>query len=219
MAGDPVVFVGPSVLPDDLALVHDHLDIRPPIRRGDLIKVIDDNPPAIGIVDGEFLQAVAVSPKEIWSALRRGIPTFGAASMGALRAVELEPLGMQGIGVIFDWFRSGRLDRDDDVGVIYTSLPDGRYVAETVPMVNVLWATQVGVERGLLRSDEAEALNRRARELDWRIRTWSALFGEVPASPEFRELAESPACDRKRLDAKMLMEAVSSASRPAASEV
>lgn len=205
MAGEAVVFVGPSVLSDDLASARDYLDIRPPIKRGDLTRLLDDDPSMIGIVDGEFFQAVAVSPKEIWRALRRGIPVFGAASIGALRAVELGPLGMRGIGVIFEWFKSGRLDRDDDVGFIYTLRPDGRYVVETLPMVNVLWATRIGVERNLLRSDEAEALNRRARRLDWRTRTWSALFRDVSAPPEFRRLAEDPECDRKRLDAALLM--------------
>jgi hypothetical protein len=43
--------------------------------------------------------------------LSKRIAFFGAASMGALRAVELEPFGMIGTGRVFEG--------DDEVGVLH----------------------------------------------------------------------------------------------------
>ena len=39
--------------------------------------------------------------------MSEGVPVFGAASMGALRAAELHEFGMRGIGRIFEAFRDG----------------------------------------------------------------------------------------------------------------
>ena len=44
-----------------------------------------------------------------------GTQVFGAASMGALRAAELAPFGMIGVGAIFAAYRDGRLTGDDEV--------------------------------------------------------------------------------------------------------
>ena len=44
----------------------------------------------VGIIDGVFDQALSVSVFEIRAALKRGVIIWGAASMGALRAVEVQ---------------------------------------------------------------------------------------------------------------------------------
>jgi hypothetical protein len=43
----------------------------------------------------------------------------GGASIGALRAMELEKFGMVGIGKIFELFRNGTTDADDEVAVTF----------------------------------------------------------------------------------------------------
>ena len=55
-------------------------------------------PDAIGIVDGFFHQQPSVWHREILYALSQGVPVFGGASMGALRAAELADYGMTGVG-------------------------------------------------------------------------------------------------------------------------
>ena len=48
-----------------------------------------------------------------------GIQIFGAASMGALRAAELHPFGMIGVGQVFQDFLNKQLNDDDEVAVLH----------------------------------------------------------------------------------------------------
>src|SRR5262249_9975984 len=89
-------------------------------------------PPAIGIIDGAFLDVASVWHREILWALSRGVHVFGAASMGALRAVELAPFGMHGVGRIQAAYRTGRwpgydepFEDDDKVAVIHAPAEAG----------------------------------------------------------------------------------------------
>ena len=54
-------------------------------------------PGAIGVIDGYFDGVPSVWHKEILWALSQGIRVFGGASMGALRAAELDGFGMTGV--------------------------------------------------------------------------------------------------------------------------
>ena len=59
-------------------------------------------PAVIGIIDGYFEIVPTVWHKEILWAMAQGIHVFGAASIGALRAAELDAFGMRGIGRIYE---------------------------------------------------------------------------------------------------------------------
>src|SRR5436309_15622699 len=102
----PVIFLGPSLAIKEAAAILD-ADYRPPVKRGDIDVLISPPPPAIGIIDGEFFQSLAISPKEVLRAIEAGIPVWGASSMGALRAAELYPFGMIGVGTVFELYLSG----------------------------------------------------------------------------------------------------------------
>ena len=116
---------------------------------------MNDPPAAVGIVDGEFYQRLAISPKEILRLLDAGIPVFGSSSMGALRAVELESCGMIGVGAIFEQFRSGALEADDEVAM--TFCPETlRPTSE--PLVNIRVALRTGTAK-----DAAAAARNRLR--------------------------------------------------------
>ena len=96
-AGDIVVFLGPSLA---AAEARQLLPARylSPVRCGDVLRVRRLRPRAIAIIDGLFESISAVWHKEILLALEDGIAVFGASSMGALRAAELDTFGMVGIG-------------------------------------------------------------------------------------------------------------------------
>ena len=79
----------------------------------------------IAIIDGYFERMAAVWHKEILLALERGIAVWGAASMGALRAAELAPFGMIGVGAIYRAFARGALDADDEVAVAHLPAEHG----------------------------------------------------------------------------------------------
>ena len=83
-------------------------------------------PRAIGIIDGGFLDVASVWHREILWALSQGVHVFGAASMGALRAAELDGFGMRGVGRIYAAYRDGcwpgydeAFEDDDEVAVIH----------------------------------------------------------------------------------------------------
>jgi hypothetical protein len=204
----PVIFVGPS-----LALHEAHrmleADFRPPIRRGDLELLLEQPPSIIGIIDGVFLQSLSVSPKEILPLLRKGVCIYGGSSLGALRAVELERYGMRGIGEIFRMYRSGRVDGDDEIAMLYS--PDGQQ-ALSEALVNIRCTLQQARRQGVLSLREADVLRRMAKALYFPDRTYERLLVEARGHIDdatlfkFREyLAGGGACDLKRLDAIALL--------------
>ena len=100
----------------------------PPIKQGDLLKALRDHQPStVVIIDGYFEQVPSVWHKEILWALKQGVTVIGAASMGALRAAELQQFGMLGVGKIFEAYCSGRFspfdellfEDDDEVAVVH----------------------------------------------------------------------------------------------------
>jgi hypothetical protein len=126
----PIVYLGPSLPLAEATQLLD-ADYRPPVKRGDLPHQFDGT---IVIIDGEFGQSLSVSPNEVLRLLDAGTRVIGASSMGALRAAELYPYGMQGRGWIFEAYISGQLIADDEVAVTYSPLD---LTALTVPLVNV----------------------------------------------------------------------------------
>jgi hypothetical protein len=109
-----VVFAGPS-RPKQFRTLGRCVIWRPPVAAGDVIRALQLRPKAIVLIDGLLGDRPAVRHKEILFAMSEGHRVFGAASMGALRAAELAPYGMQGVGLIYQDFRSGRLIDDDEV--------------------------------------------------------------------------------------------------------
>src|SRR5579871_5420612 len=130
-----IAFAGPTIGKPDTAAAK-RIDFRPPARCGDITRVVDERPAVIGLIDGVFETAAAVWHKEILHALEQGVVVLGAASIGALRAAELEPFGMIGIGEIFRAYRDGRLEDDDEVAVQHGPA-EVKYLPLTEAMVNV----------------------------------------------------------------------------------
>jgi hypothetical protein len=149
-----IVFTGPSLHPSEAAHLKDAI-VLPPIKRGDLASARAYDPEVIAIIDGEFFQSLAVSPKEILPFLERGVRVYGAASMGALRAVELERFGMIGIGRVFRLFRLRLLECDDEVALTYCPWT---YEAHSEPLVNTRYALRSALRSGLLTRAEASVI-------------------------------------------------------------
>ena len=107
-ASDVVAFLGPS-LPAREARRLGPCRVLPPARAGDVLAVLPERPLAIALVDGVFETTPSVWQHELLLALDAGVAVFGGGSMGALRAAELAPLGVVGVGRIFRWYRDGKL--------------------------------------------------------------------------------------------------------------
>jgi hypothetical protein len=74
----------------------------------------------VGLIDGLFLQDYPPTPIEVYQLLaNKKFRVVGGASLGALRAMELEKFGMIGVGKIFELFKDGTTDADDEVAVTF----------------------------------------------------------------------------------------------------
>lgn len=96
--GPILVFLGPTLRLPDAQRTLDAIYLQP-VSQGDIILAAHAfRPKAMVLIDGLFEDRPAVRHKEILWALSQGIVMIGAASMGALRAAELHPFGMIGVG-------------------------------------------------------------------------------------------------------------------------
>jgi hypothetical protein len=164
-----LVFVGPSLPISKAQAVLPEASYLPPIRRGDLVAALKERPAIVGIIDGQFLHSLAVSPLEIFAAIHAGTTVLGAASMGALRAVEMSRFGMIGVGTIFRWFRDRRLVAEDELAVAYD--PDtGSALSDA--LVNMRYAFSRAVAEDVIHSDTRRVLIRIARDLYFPDRTY-----------------------------------------------
>lgn len=119
-----IVFAGPTLYPalargGRREALPPWAELRPPAARGDVLRALAAAPRAILLLDGVYFTEPSVTHKELLYALEAGVRVVGAASLGALRAVELERHGMVGVGRVFERFRSGELDGDDEVALLH----------------------------------------------------------------------------------------------------
>ena len=167
-----VVMVGPSL---GRPVVGSELDAvyLPPVSQGDVYRAAQEDPVAIGIIDGYFENVPSVWHKEILYALSRGIRVFGAASMGALRAAELAPFGMEGVGAIFEAFRDGVLEDDDEVAMIHGPEQFG-YPAYSEAMVNIRRTLSDAFADRIISADTQNKLVTISKDLPYRDRSYAA---------------------------------------------
>jgi hypothetical protein len=173
------VFIGPTLSVSEASAELDAVYL-PPVAQGDVYRVARLNPRAIGIVDGYFQRVPAVWHKEILWAMTQGVHVFGSASMGALRAAELESFGMEGVGAIFEAYRSGLLTDDDEVAVTHASAEAG-YALQSEAMVNVRATLAAAEADGVLRPATRAAVERIAKDLFYPDRTYALILRRAVA--------------------------------------
>ncbi|WP_207457714.1 TfuA-like protein [Azospirillum sp. SYSU D00513] len=207
---DVFVFLGPTLPAAEAARAFDAVYL-PPVAQGDIARLCARKPKAIGIIDGFFEDVPSVWHKEILFALKEGIPVFGASSMGALRAAELHPFGMVGVGAIFEAFRDGRLEDDDEVAVIHGPAELG-YPCLSEAMVNIRRTLADAAAAGVLPAATAERLQSIAKELSYRERGYGRMLrhgGETGLPAEelaaFRAWLPEGRFDQKRDDALLML--------------
>ena len=207
------VFLGPTLPRGEAARDLDAAYL-PPVAQGDIIRLCARKPRAIGIVDGFFENVPSVWHKEILHAINQEIAVFGASSMGALRAAELHPFGMIGVGAIFEAFRDGRLEDDDEVAVIHGPAELG-YPSLSEAMVNIRRTLADAVADDVIPTATAALLEGIAKALPYRDRGYGRVLrlAADQGVPE-EELADlklwlpSGRFDQKRDDARELLRAM-----------
>lgn len=203
-----IVFLGPSL---DLASAQKILaaEYRLPAKRSDILAAIHDGAKIIGLIDGVFHQDAAVAHREILAAVKHGVTVIGASSMGALRAAEMDTLGMTGIGKIYQMYKDGTLTSDDEVALVFDPV-SGYSLSE--PLINIRCTLKNAETPGVISSDVHQILLDAARSVFYPQRTYQKIVtvagDAIDTATKERFLAfvtETPA-DQKREDAIAALE-------------
>ena len=200
MTSSTIIFAGPTLtIPG----------ARAPAAVGDVLAAAHERGvERIAIIDGYFERMAAVWHKEILIALERGIAVYGAASMGALRAAELAPFGMIGVGAIYRDFKAGRLVADDEVAVAHLPAEAGYRVVSDA-LVNLRYGLALAARTHVISAATASSLVELARSRFYRERSWTQLVADANAAKlparELAALAAWPKPDRKADDARALL--------------
>ena len=201
MTVETIVFLGPSLSLKEAQKILPDAAFHAPVRCGDIIKALRLHPKTIVIIDGFFEQTAAVWHKEILLALSLGVQVYGASSMGALRAAELDSYGMVGVGQIFEWYRDAVIIDDDEVALVHTN--DDSFVSTLTPMVNVRVTLEAAIKGKIVSAAQAEALLAEIKSQPYYNRS---LFETVKKLPALAAWLTEHYIDQKKLDAKQLLQ-------------
>lgn len=206
-----IVFSGPSMPREEVDALAS-VEWRPPVSQGDVFRAAQSAPDVIGIIDGYFDGEPSVWHKEILWAMSRGIYVFGAASMGALRAAELHPFGMRGVGTIFERYRDGTYEDDDEVAVLHGPAELG-YVPMSVPMVNARATIEKAVGHSIVTESEGAVLTAAAKSVFYQKRHWDEVLAAAEivgidprALATFQNWLPGGMVDLKQEDARRMLD-------------
>ena len=179
--GKPIIFLGPSLSPEKARKIFD-ADYRPPARKGDFLRLAADFAAVemtVGFIDGVFLQDYPPTPIEVYHLARKnGVLLAGAASLGALRAVELEKFGMVGIGKIFQLYKMGKLDADDEVAVTFAT-EKGDYQLQSEAMIDIRYNLYLAHKKEVISKKAKNVLVKLAKEIYFPHRKYTYILEEA----------------------------------------
>lgn len=193
-----IVFTGPSLSINEAKEIFPHACYHEPVQCGDIIKAIRLGAKKIVIIDGYFEQRGAVWHKEILFALSQGVTVYGASSMGALRASELDVFGMIGYGKIYELYRDGETLDDDEVALVHS---DDQFDSIVTPMVNVRATLEHAIQSKRIEQSQAVAIIEELKSLPYFNRSLFSASQDEPLNQWFKDHY----IDQKKLDAISLL--------------
>lgn len=196
-----IVFAGPS-LPPTARNRFSGIDWRPPAEAGHFAKLLDHPPETVCLIDGRFDCRPAPFHKEILALLARGTTVIGAASIGALRAAELDRHGMIGVGAIYRAYRNGLLVGDDEVALVHGNERIG-WEAISIAMVDVRATLCRAVRIRLIDRALARALHACWHAVHYVDRDWPLMIKAASglADPDLLQRIAALHVPLKQLDA------------------
>jgi TfuA protein len=174
----PIIFLGPSLTHEKARQIF-QADFRGPAKKGDLLRVssIVDNTTIVCLVDALFLQDYPPSPIEVYQLmLNKNIKLFGAASLGALRAVELEKFGMIGIGKIFELYKKGKLTADDEVAVTFV---EGKHQLQSEAMIDIRFNLFLAYRMGIINEITKKTITKVAKSIYFPYRNYTDILDQT----------------------------------------
>jgi len=174
----PIIFIGPSLSHEKAKAIFPDAEYRPPAKKGDLLRLAaSPNVGMVGLVDGVFLQDYPPSPIEVYQLARReGVFLAGAASLGALRAVELEKFGMVGIGRVFELYKKGKVDADDEVAVTFA---DSDFHIQSEAMIDIRYNLYLARKQGVISDITKRAIAKVAKGIYFPHRNYQDIIDET----------------------------------------
>jgi hypothetical protein len=221
MAGPIVVFTGPTLSAREAALACEALYL-PPADQGAVYYAVEHlHPCAIVLIDGIFGHVPTVRHKEILWALHRGIPVYGAGSLGALRAAELCRQGMIGWGMIYRWYRRTPLADDDAVAVAMGPVELGA-PALSDALVNIRISLRQAEREGMVDAAARRNLVAKAASTYFMDRSYARLLEDArhegmlddPSADRLRSWLAINGVDQKRDDALALLKMLADGEPP-----
>lgn len=130
--------------------------------------------------------------------------------MGALRASELDSLGMVGIGYCYEQYATGAIDSDDDVAVM---LDSESLEPLSVPLINMRYVFTNARDENVISDNEKDELLAIAKKTYYPKRNYSRILNESSLNDDKKGklidfIRESD--DIKKEDAKLLLEHIKS---------
>lgn len=176
----PIIFLGPSLSYEKARTILEEAEYRPPARKGDLLKLATmytAEQYIVGLVDGLFLQDYPPTPIEVYQlAIRKNVLLLGAASLGALRAVELEKFGMIGIGKIFELYKKGKVYADDEVAVTFA---EEKNDIQSEAMIDIRFNLFIAMRKGVIDELTKKAISQVAKSIYFPFRTYDGILDQT----------------------------------------
>jgi hypothetical protein len=178
------MFVGPTLGEGRRAriLAKKHgVRLRPPVKRLDLStflrKVGRRRPGVVCIVDGVFHDRLAVGHVEIRDLLERGWRVWGLSSMGAIRAREMQSLGMRGFGRVYELFNASIDFQDDEVALLHE--PTAPFRSSSEPLVHLRASLDHLIGANLVTTSVAAAVVQSLKSRWFGDRTIAAMLADL----------------------------------------
>ena len=218
VVNESCVFVGPTRVPKK---AYPQIDFFPPAALGSVFRAFEHGYRRIGIIDGFFGNTPSVWHKEIMFVIAKGTEVVGAASTGALRAAELAPYGMRGIGNIYRLYRRASIADDDEVCVTH-AIDALDYMPLSEPMISIRYTLRDLRHAGIVSPDEEKAIASNLKAAHFSERTLEQLRAAIEVHvPPARAAGVADSYmkfrrDAKGTDGKRLLEWLSAPRRPEA---
>ena len=171
----PIVYLGPTLRREEAVKILD-ADYRDPAKKGDFLMLSQDSDEKkyVGFIDGVFLHDYPPPPIEVYHlATRKNVELIGASSLGALRAVELEKFGMKGIGKIFQLFKNGVMNADDEVAVTFVR---GSNILQSEAMIDIRFNLFLAYKKGIITNETKKGFAKIAKSVYFPFRNYEDLI-------------------------------------------